>query len=60
MYVSFVDKPSSCCLEMCELVHEFCQKHGFTNFELYMRLSSVKNENSKRWDKTFLIDQLDK
>jgi len=58
LYGSFPDKASGCCVDMCEKVSKFCKMFGFQNFELYLRLSKVKNEFSERWDKTFLHTQL--
>lgn len=39
LYVSHIDRESSCCLELCEKIQMYCIEHGFDNFQLYVRLS---------------------
>jgi len=56
LYVSFRDRESSCCLELCEKVLEFCKTNGFDNFDLYVRLSKINGKSTglEHWDKTWM------
>lgn len=52
-YVSFPARSDSVGLELCEALHEYCEKNKLGNFELVVRLSR-EGINSGRWDQDFI------
>lgn len=58
-YVSFQSRIDSCCLELCEALHNYCQKHKKNNFELVLRLSKEKI-NPARWNEQWIHKTLEK
>ena len=54
MYASFLNEETSIGLELCRLLHEYCEKKGLDNFKLVVRLSSDKGP---RWDEKWIQEQ---
>ena len=57
LFVSFPNRADSIALELFEALAEYCNRHGRNNFDLYVRLSG-ENQNPRRWDQNFVLDQL--
>jgi hypothetical protein len=56
LFASFVNEETSIGLQLCRLLHDFCESRGLDNFKLVLRLSSNKGP---RWDAKWIGKQFE-
>jgi NAD(P)H-flavin reductase len=57
-FMSFQSRDESCGLELCEGLRDICKQYSLDNFELYVRLSNLKQD--PRWDHDFINQTIEK
>ncbi len=57
LYASFPSKADAVAFELCEALHEFCQRNNLRTFTLHPRLSKEK-VNIARWDEKWIESTL--
>ena len=53
-YVSFDNESESIALELLEAFSHYCERHGYLNFDLHVRLKD-EFRNEALWDREFIV-----